>query len=370
MSVMGLPNANPAARSAQGWPVRARGCGRGMTLVELMIGLAIGLFMTAVMGTIYVGSKTTFQSQESISRIQENGRFAIDMIGTDLRMSGFRGCLGQSTTTPFVNTLNSATDGRYNYAQPVLGSRYTSGAWSPVLDSNLTAGLTAAGATPSTNSDVLVVRRPVGNGWALTAGMTSGTSALTITANSNFAKSDILMVADCAGAAVLQATNDSPGTGGSIQHVNGTPGVSPGVSTNSLGRAFLQDAVIWRMQTLVYAIGPSARRSGQLALWQAAIPSYGGPAAQELVTGVERMAITFGEDTNGDQSADQFHTPGNVANWAQVTSARIELLLAGPDGAVTTTPQTYTFNGTSTTASDRRMRAVMSTTITLRNATP
>ena len=47
---------------------------RGMTLVELMIGLAIGLFMTAVMGTIYVGSKTTFQSQESISRIQEIGR--------------------------------------------------------------------------------------------------------------------------------------------------------------------------------------------------------------------------------------------------------------------------------------------------------
>lgn len=343
---------------------------RGMTLVELMIGLAIGLFMTAVMGTIYVGSKTTFQSQESISRIQENGRFAIDMIGADLRMSGFRGCLGQAATTPFVNTLNSATDGRYNYGQPVFGSRYVSGAWSPTLDANLLTGLTAAGATPSTNSDVLVVRRPVGNGWSLTAGMTNGNSALSITANSMFAQGDILMVADCAGAAVLQATNATPGTAGSIQHVNGTAGVSPGVSTNSLGRAYLQDAVLWRMQTLVYAIAPSARRSGQLALWQAAMPSYGGPAAQELVTGVERMALTFGEDTNGDQSADQFHTAQNVSNWAQVTSARIELLLAGPDGAITTAPQPYVFNGTTTTPTDRRMRTVMSTTISLRNATP
>ena len=47
---------------------------RGMTLVELMIGIAIGLFLVAVMGTVYVGSRTTFVAQESGSRLQENGR--------------------------------------------------------------------------------------------------------------------------------------------------------------------------------------------------------------------------------------------------------------------------------------------------------
>ncbi len=75
---------------------------RGMTLVELMVGLAIGLFLVAVMSTMYLGSRSTFVAQESGARLQENGRFAMDTIANDLRMSGFRGC------APIMPTGNSA----------------------------------------------------------------------------------------------------------------------------------------------------------------------------------------------------------------------------------------------------------------------
>ena len=79
-----------------------RPAARGMTLVELMAGLAIGLFLVAVMSLMYMGSRNTFVAQESGSRLQENGRFAMDTIANDLRMSGFRGCM------PVVTTGNSA----------------------------------------------------------------------------------------------------------------------------------------------------------------------------------------------------------------------------------------------------------------------
>ena len=338
---------------------------RGMTLVELMVGMAVGLFLVAVMGSIYVGSKGTFQSQESTSRLQENGRFALDTLAADLRMSGFKGCLGQAKVANFLNTLNTATAVIYNYSEPVWGSRYSGGSWTPALTTPIN-GLSAR-----TEGDVLVVRRPLGQGWALTNDMASATGTLTITPTATIVQGDLLLVADCNYGALLQATNAAPGTGGSIAHTVGAAGVSPGVSSADLGSAFRQDASVWRMQTIVYYLANSVRRTGQLALWSYTAPNYsGGAQAVELVTGVERLAIVYGLDSDGDGAADQFRAADQVANWAQVVSARVELLLVGSEDSVTSTPQPYVFNGVTTTPSDRRMRTVMSLAAVLRNTVP
>jgi type IV pilus assembly protein PilW len=338
---------------------------RGFTLVELMVGMALGLFLVAVMGTIYVGSKSTFQSQESIARLQENGRFAMDTIATDLRMSGFRGCLGQSKGTTFTNTLDTTTAMLYDFSQSIWGTHYTGGAWSPAM------GAPMAGIGPKTAGDVLVVRHPVGTGWALTGEMTDNNAALTITPTSTIKQGDILLVADCGGSAVTQATNASPGTAGSIQHQPGAAGVSPGVTTADLGRAFLQDASVWRMQTVIYYLADSNRRTGAVSLWSYTAPGSNLPTQQtELVTGVERMVVRYGIDTNGDGAADQFRTADGVADWNAVVSARVELLLVGPEGSVTTSAQPYVFDGVSTTPTDRRQRTVMSLVASLRNSVP
>ena len=55
-------------------------------------------------------------------------------------------------------------------------------------------------------------------------------------------------------------------------------------------------------------------------------------------------------------------------DWKRVLSIRISLLLVSKDGEVNTTKaQTYTFNGTTVTPSDRRMRKVFTSTIAVRN---
>lgn len=339
---------------------------RGMTLVELMVGLAIGMFVVAVMGTLYVGSKTTFNSQESVSRLEENSRFAVDVLANDLRMAGFRGCNGRTGALgALVNTLNTPTALPYNFSRGVTASHYTGSAWLPALDSTLSA------LSPSTAGDVVTVYRPNGTGLALTSEMSDGSSDLKITSTSAITSGDLLVVTDCAGAAVLQATNANPGTSGTIEHKTGVSGISPGVSTANLGRAFLQDALVYRAQAISYYLAASVRQPGLLALWSNATPGYGqstGPV--ELITGVERMALTFGLDTNGDQAADQFVSADSVADWTQVVSTRLELLLSGPDNNTTTTPQSYVFAGATVTPTDRRMRTVVSIVSSLRNAVP
>ncbi len=337
----------------------------GMTLVELMVGVVIGLFLVAVMSSIYVGSKGTFLAQESTSRLQENGRFAMDTLAADLRMSGFRGCLGQVRATQFTNTLNTPTAVLYDFAQPAWGSHYGGGAWSPALTAPL------SGLAMSTDGDVLVLRRPNGGGWALTAEMANANAAMTVTATASLKKGDLLMLADCGGGAVLQATNDTPGLSGSVEHLVGVGGVTPGVSGTNLGRTFLQDALVWRMQTVAYYLGPSLRRPGQTALWSYTSPAYDGAAnANELVTGVERMAVSYGVDTNGDFAADRFRSADLVADWTQVVSARVELLLVGSEDQVTSSMQPVVFNGQTITPTDRRLRTVMSLAASLRNTVP
>jgi type IV pilus assembly protein PilW len=62
----------------------------GMSLLELLISLSLGLLLLTGIGTIYVGSNQTYRVQEQNARIQESGRYALDVIGRSLRQAGYR----------------------------------------------------------------------------------------------------------------------------------------------------------------------------------------------------------------------------------------------------------------------------------------
>lgn len=336
-----------------------------MTLIELMVGVTIGLFLVAVMSSVYLGSKGTFNAQESVSRLQENGRFVVDTLAGNLRMAGFRACAGQGSGQGSVNnTLASASSTLYNFSRGIAASHNDGSGWLPALDATLTA------LSPSAAGDVLTVYRPFGGSWALTSEMSDGSSDISVSPTANIGGGDILVVGDCAGAAVFQASNSNAGSSGLIQHSPGGA-YSPGVTTANLGRAYLQDATLYRLQAITYYLAPSVNQPGLSALWSYTSPGYGAPVqATELVTGVERLAVTFGVDSDGDFAADKFVTANAVSDWTQVVDARIQLLLDSPDSNSTTSPQPYVFGGVTTTPTDHRMRTVVSLVASLRNTTP
>jgi type IV pilus assembly protein PilW len=66
-------------------------CQSGLTLIELMIAMVIGVFLLMGTMTVFTQSRTNFRVADSIARLQENARFAIDTIEPDLRLARFWG---------------------------------------------------------------------------------------------------------------------------------------------------------------------------------------------------------------------------------------------------------------------------------------
>ena len=65
----------------------------GLTLLEIMIALLIGSFLLGGVLQIFIGSQQTYRMQQNLSRLQENGRFAIDFLAHDIRMASYWGCM-------------------------------------------------------------------------------------------------------------------------------------------------------------------------------------------------------------------------------------------------------------------------------------
>jgi type IV pilus assembly protein PilW len=63
----------------------------GVTLVELLVSVVIGLLLLGGLFQIYLSSKQSYNAQEQLARMQESGRFAMDIITRDLRRAGFWG---------------------------------------------------------------------------------------------------------------------------------------------------------------------------------------------------------------------------------------------------------------------------------------
>jgi len=78
----------------------------GLTLIEIMIAMLIGVFLIGGVLQVFVSTKQTYRMQENLSRLQENGRFAMDFITRDIRMADYRECATNSTVTTAIAGTN------------------------------------------------------------------------------------------------------------------------------------------------------------------------------------------------------------------------------------------------------------------------
>ena len=78
---------------------------RGLSLVELMIALVLGLVLSTGVITVFISAKQDYQVQDAISQVQENGRFSLEFLARDIRMAGYSGC---SNDMPTANSIENA----------------------------------------------------------------------------------------------------------------------------------------------------------------------------------------------------------------------------------------------------------------------
>lgn len=321
-----------------------------MTLIELLIALLIGAFLLGGVLQIFLGTKQSYRMAEGLSRMQENARFAMDMIGEDIRMAGFRGCNSQ---TPITNNLNSATSFFYNFNTSLQGFEATSdpgdtpAAWSPSMVTEVTQ--------PLGGSDVITIRRATGDGNLVTA-HASGSADLTLASTTGLSANDLVVASTCEGSDAFQITAI---TGTALAHNTGAG--TPGNATQPLSRSYANGQV-YPITTVSYYV----RDSGYTPSLYRRINSS---SATELAEGIEQMQILYGEDTDAtpDGTPNYYTTADQVTNMANVVSIRLSLLARTIDDNLASEPQAYFYNNTWTTPDDRRLRRVFTTTIAVRN---
>jgi type IV pilus assembly protein PilW len=73
----------------------------GVSLVEILVSITIGLFMIAAVLSLYQNSRQTFRVQEAFARVQENARFALEVSDREIRKAGYRTAITPSFATAF-----------------------------------------------------------------------------------------------------------------------------------------------------------------------------------------------------------------------------------------------------------------------------
>jgi type IV pilus assembly protein PilW len=321
---------------------------RGVTLVELMVALALGLLITVAMLKVYVDASRMYRFNEGLARVQENGRFALEFIRRDARVAGFWGCYSDAPLTNQIST--------------------TSSAWVDV-DAGHIAGTNDDGLN---SADSITFRSATGSGTLVNTAMTAASDSVSVNSVATITSGMAALISDCDNGDIFQVTGIS---GTSLAH-------AVGANTNTsadLSEVYASGSRVYQAQQSTFCIAPGADPS-QPSLRRLTNPTPGQSCASngdELIEGVENMQILYGEDTdadsdgaNGDGTANRYVPIGTASlDIDRVVSVRLSLLARSLNNNLTTEPSPYTFNGTAVTpgATDKYLRKVFTTTITLRN---
>jgi len=79
--VISLQSINSKIRSRQ----------NGVSMVELLVAMLLGLFLLYALVEILINGKQSFSSASHLSRLQENGRIATNLVMSDLKRAGYMG---------------------------------------------------------------------------------------------------------------------------------------------------------------------------------------------------------------------------------------------------------------------------------------
>ncbi len=274
----------------------------GLTLIELMVAIAISLFMVSALVALYVNNSVARTELDRSSRQIENGRYAIDMMRDDIALAGYFGevapadivqrtqpdpcataqaSLGWSTgAAPTPTRVPAAVEGPTTLP-PVIPASPT---W--------TCGITNHRA----GTGFLVVRRvrpePIAPAatvadtqYVQPAGCLDDATRFVLAAGAG-ATNFPLRGPDCVALSPVREYTSR------LYYIS-TCGVCPGDGVPTLRmRELVGDEVVERV----------------------------------IADGIEDLQVEFGRDTNGDGVVDDFVTTGAAADWQNVIAVRLWLI--------------------------------------------
>lgn len=318
---------------------------QGFTIVELMIAMMLGLMLAGAMVAVFVDSRQSYNTSETVMRMQDDARQALRELSTDLTMAGFWAeLLVPTDITPDAN-LAVATD---------CGPAGVPWVYRAVV--------------PGTSQSLALTAIDNATGAAVNA------SHSCIAASEVEVGSDVIAIKRVAGTSSAATSNNTV-----YLRTNGTLGMlyrKPEAAPAAIPAPFWD----WEYRPRIYYIRNFAFAAGdgiptlcrKVLRYSSAPPTMAGAGATEcLAQGVESLQIEFGLDSDADGEPNVYVTGVTTAQMQTVVAARLFLLLRGTDRDIQyRNEKTYRIsNAPALTPADDFHRRVFSVTVGLRNLT-
>ena len=345
----------------------------GFTLIEIMVALAISALLLGGIVQVFFTLKQTNKVSTALSRIQESGQVAYDIMSYDARMAGFVGCADPSLKMSVVVVAsNTPIYGGSYLSSSVWGTDVTATGWGTAtgLDMGTTTAINGSGARNARlNSDVVRFQHLTSANMPLSANMTSKASNVTIGSNVlGLTTGNLAVVSNCVEGNLFRISSFSTSPVALAHSTSNN-------SSSDLTRTFTTDAGVYGFVSNTYFVGDTGRKNSRGDTIYGLFMRDVNNNVNELVEGVDYMRILYGQkfSTNNVRYVD---ASDSHLNMDEVASVKIALLLVS-DEPVLDSDDTHRYilldtpianTGTTITyPNDRRMRRVFNMTIQLRN---
>ncbi|WP_294638405.1 PilW family protein [uncultured Aquabacterium sp.] len=248
---------------------------RGLTLVELMVAMVIGLVVVLVATRLFVGSRATQRATDETAALFETGQMVLELLGREIANAGFYPVVSTEPTVgsgvPSTNVLVSYDAAVKGLNGGVVPDAYLYGLYG-CADGKLNAtlsGCVANGTGDPSGSDTLVVSYFTNDAFSLDVGQRGDCSRADVGA-------DTLYNAGRVG----EVTKTS--ASGPVKEARGTMGLPPTSPLLVANRFFLN--------ALSY-VDDQGKRINTFAL---ACRGNGGGSTVDLVPGVVQMTVRYG----------------------------------------------------------------------------
>lgn len=311
---------------------------RGLTLVELMIALALGLLVVGSASAIFISNRQTYRATEGLGRVQENSRMAFELMARDLREAAGNPCGNADRTEPLklVNLLNGSTTAWWRgWNNGITGYESTTALVAPT--NVRVAGTDAVDLMVGDSSSAVTIAAHATATQQFTANTADhGFRASDLAVACDWSQASLFQVSSVAGATIGHQTSGTPGnctTG--LGYANPALACAGGpVRTKQFGPNTTDtnaSATLIRMQPVRWYVGTSA---GGQSLYRSVVVNEAGTLSvrnQEVAEGVNDMELQYLLEGSTAYVDATVVTP--ASRWNDVTAVRVTLAIRSADGA-------------------------------------
>lgn len=298
----------------------------GMSLVELMVGMAVGLIGIVIITHLYLKNEEYKRSTSGVGTAQVNGAIALYSLERDLRMAGFgfnnASALGCNCAGANCSPVQYYYNGTYSYPPGAAGAALPPLTFAPVVITDNTGSPDQVTVLFGSDPERMFP-------GSLSESMPQPSAEFKVDGTAGFNQGDMVIVTQGSTCMMTQITQVQPAS----SHLQHNPGVSAPwnpAGGGSLLPAFAAGATLFNMGNptwRIYSVASNRLQMTDYLQAGATAPTFNN-VALPIVDEIVDMQAEYGKDTNGDGAVETWNNtpPANADQWMQILAVRIGIL--------------------------------------------